>query len=122
MLKFIFKLGIAASIAIYLPAPRSAHAQTDLANQPQAVEGRRQMALLRDAARKGRISALDYYRRYYEIDRDYFMVPSAIEELNLYNIMMAKNLEMGRITKEEFDYYQNQKIQETVRKLVPPQQ
>lgn len=82
-----------------------------------AAEGRRQTDLLKSAFRQRQITLLQYYQRYYQIDRDYFKPPPLVTELDLYNIMMAKNVELGKITQEEFDYYQQQKIQEIAKRM-----
>ncbi|WP_143103720.1 hypothetical protein [Methylobacterium gossipiicola] len=83
----------------------------------RAAQGRDATDRLKALARSNKITFLEYYKRYHQIDMSYFDPPAAIIELNLYNIMLAKMVEDKKISMEEFDYYSNKKIAETAKAL-----
>lgn len=85
-----------------------------------AEQGRRDLDHIKMLFRSGRITLLEYYKRFHVNDITYFSPPQPIIDLNLYNIMAAKMLEDKKITREEFDYYTNKKISETAEKLTAP--
>lgn len=105
--------------ALFLCLGQNASSEPILTPQQEqlAAEGRRQTDNLKQAFRQNKISLLQYFQKFYEIDRDYFSAPPPVIELDLYNIMMARNVELGKITREEFDYFQHKKIEETAKKM-----
>lgn len=101
--------------------PAGVHAQAiSTEKSDRAAQGRAATERLKSLARANKISLVDYYKKYHEIDMAYFNPPSAIIDLNLYHIMLAKMVEDRRISIEEFDYYSNKKTAEAAEKLVAP--